>query len=80
MSNRKLGKTQISWLKCCIRDGASGVWFPGCGHYWKNRSTSINLCESLVRRGLMEKIDDRPTYRVTKAGRESVENLRKGQP
>lgn len=62
-----LGKNQKHWLKAVAQVSPHG-WYPGCGQVWANRSDSVALCESLVRRGLMAKEGTRPTYKLTDAG------------
>ena len=67
-TSRPLGKDQLSWLRS-IEDHRSQQWYPNCGFYWDCRSRTVALCESLVRRGLLRKVDDRPTYEITPAGK-----------
>lgn len=63
----KLGRNVALWLDAMRSHG--GYWYPGCGYIWDNRSSSIRLCESLVRAGLAERLEDRdgfasPRYRL----------------
>ena len=46
---RKLGKTQVSVLRSLREHGG---WWAGCGWIWSNRSETIKLLDSLVKRGL----------------------------
>ena len=50
---RKLGKTQAAVLKHLQRHGR---YYFGCGWYWNNKSGTIRILESLVRRGLVVKV------------------------
>ena len=79
MKPKALGKNQSHWLQT-VADWRGKTWYHGCGVIWENRSSSIQLCESLVARGLMERVDDRPTYRVTKAGIKVVKTLSPANP
>ena len=68
---RPLGKNQKYWL-WTIATHPRGKWFPHCGFYWGSFGQSEKMCESLVRRGLLRKVDDRPTYEITPEGREAA--------
>lgn len=52
MDISKLGSTQQSIYQSLVRHGD---WYPGCGWIWTNRSMTIRLLESLVRRGFATK-------------------------
>jgi hypothetical protein len=61
----KIGKNQQAWLRSIGSHG--GTWHPGCGFIWGTRSDSIRLCESLVRRGMLEHDPSariQPAYRI----------------
>jgi DNA-binding MarR family transcriptional regulator len=79
----KLGRNQLSILRCLAQDGP----YPGSAWIWENHSTTVRICESLVKRGLVssERREVRlglgrpnppvrilTTYSITEAGRELV--------
>ena len=50
----------------------AGNWWPGCGWVWKNRSCTVRLLRSLVRRGLATEgltEDLEASFTITDAGR-----------
>lgn len=76
---RILGDNQAYALKC-LAEHNEGTWHPGAGWVWTNRSTTVRLLDSLVRRGFatrVEKINRRtrepyPFYEITQEGREEL--------
>lgn len=49
-----------------------GVWFPGCGWHWNNRSTTIRFLLGLVKKGLAVQTSDQPyreRFEITEKGR-----------
>ena len=55
---RKLGARQKSVLRC-LKDhkGYRGTGF-GCGWYWNTRRGTAKICDTLVNRGLVDKVGD----------------------
>lgn len=54
---RKLGSTQLSWLKALARKDSGfpqGVFYFGMGRIWTNESQTRKLCESLERAGMLK--------------------------
>lgn len=77
MTTRPLGENQVHALRALVEHSG---WRPGCGWIWANRSTTVRLLDSLVRRGLAVRTDvpDRhvpsrtnPHYEPTQQGREA---------
>lgn len=77
MTTRPLGENQVHALRALVEHSG---WRPGCGWIWANRSTTVRLLDSLVRRGLAVRTDvpDRyvpgrtsPRYEPTQQGREA---------
>jgi hypothetical protein len=75
----QLGRRQRAVLKT-LAERNNGEWFPGCGWHWGNKSTTIKLLDSLVRRGLVERTETvktalsgtvwrTPLFRITDDGR-----------
>ncbi len=58
---RKLGEIQRSVLDSLQRHGS---WHPRCGWVWDNYSGTIRILESLVKRGLVVKVNDQPRYEI----------------
>lgn len=79
MAGRPLGENQSYALRC-LAEYNGGTWYPGAGWVWSNRSTTVRLLDSLVRRGLatrVEKTDRRtrdpyPFYEITQEGRQEA--------
>lgn len=73
MNAPKLGPTQQSIYQSLIRHGD---WYPGCGWIWTNRSMTIRLLESLVRRGFAIKEERTANrfagYRRLKSGKHEL--------
>lgn len=67
-----LGDTQVAVLRSLARE--HGSWHPGCGWVWKNRSTTIRILDSLVRRGLVTRTQRSygPQYLITDTGHAEV--------
>jgi hypothetical protein len=73
----KLGKTQLSFLRCVKEHGA---YYRGGGWTWGGPAMSERLAEGLVKRGMLWREDvrrsllpggmpfDRTFYRITEAG------------
>lgn len=72
---RKLGSTQKSVLGALK---AHGFWSEcGCGWVWDTPGHTIRILESLVKRGLVQKSQNKEkrrhyTYQLTKAGRQEL--------
>lgn len=70
---KPLGDTQLAVLKSLSREPYPGSW------YWANRSTTIRVLDSLVKRGLASKTRANAAtigydrYRITDAGRKAIE-------
>lgn len=58
---RPLGENQRYLLRS-MATRHDGRWHPGCGWYWANTSTTVRMLDSLVKRGLLAKYDDKPGY------------------
>lgn len=84
---RPLGENQAYALKCLTEHNA-GTWYPGAGWIWANLSTTVRLLDSLVKRGLVTRVDKTretklygggvrrssyPFYEVTTEGRQTAE-------
>lgn len=74
---RKVGHVQLALLECLA---SRGLWYSGCWWHWDTTSGTRTLLESLVRRGLVERvkesvapIGDVDVYRVSAAGRVAVD-------
>jgi DNA-binding PadR family transcriptional regulator len=86
VTGRPLGENQRYALRCLAEHNA-GTWYPGAGWIWDNRSTTVRLLDSLVRRELATKEMRRyertpgeyPFYRITEAGRAVVKERRHAQ-
>lgn len=55
-----------------------GVWYPGCGWHWANRSTTLRILNGLVKRGYAEvKSPARNNERIeiTEAGRQEYKRI-----
>lgn len=64
--NRPLGAHQKDMLDC-MRDHKK--WYPGCGWLWTTPSRTIQLLDSLVRRGLVNRAAGKhPYYVLSEAG------------
>lgn len=82
----QLGRNQKHWLQAIQNHG--GRWFRGAGFYFRGDAYSANLCDTLVRRGLLEKLDGcewtgpsghvwtRTEYRLTEAGAQALIRIR----
>jgi hypothetical protein len=76
---RPLGENQRYALKC-LAEHNGGTWYPAAGWVWSNVSTTVRLLDSLVKRGLADKVmkkydrtgDTYPYYTITDAGRALV--------
>jgi diketogulonate reductase-like aldo/keto reductase len=58
---RSLTDNQRFLLKALVQHK---VWYGGCGWIWSNNSTTMRMLDSLVKRGLAEKVgvtEYRPT-------------------
>jgi len=65
---RKLSPPQRGFL---AELRAHKLWYPGCGWQWTNRSTTVRIAESLIKRGLVnarQLPDDRVEYRPIGTG------------
>jgi hypothetical protein len=73
---RPLGENQRYALKC-LAEHNGGTWYPAAGWVWSNVSTTVRLLDSLVKRGLADKVmkkydrtgEKYPYYTITDAGR-----------
>lgn len=78
MNKTKLGCNQFACLDSLIRHGA----WPG-GWVWDNRSGTIRILDSLVKRGMAETYVPEPGkathYRATDAGRTYWAGTRRGR-
>jgi hypothetical protein len=65
-THSRIGKSQCQWLDKMLRHG--GYWFPGCGYQLANPSSTIVICERLVRQGVLRKDsasdNPQPCYRI----------------
>ncbi len=74
---RKLGDNQIGVLRALVEKGS----YPG-GWEWENRSTTVRILESLVKRGFVETYEveawyQKVTYyRITDAGRTAYQGTK----
>jgi hypothetical protein len=85
MTGRPLGENQAYALRCLAEHNA-GTWYPGAGWIWGNRSTTVRLLDSLVRRGLATRVEKTrtvgsgayagqepyPFYEITQQGRQAA--------
>ena len=55
MAMRALTKKQVTALFELVKNKE---WFPGCGFYWKNYSTTIRMMDALVRHGVAVEIGE----------------------
>lgn len=72
---RPLGSTQQHVLWSMVSFDRNGIWFPGCGWYWKNNSTTTRIMYSLKRRGLVTEDDltgPVPKFTITDEGRKQA--------
>jgi len=76
-----LGERQREVLQAIAKH--SGTWRVGCGWLWDSYTSTITICESLVRRGLLRKETlsepvesilhtSRDIYHITDSGREEA--------
>lgn len=74
MALRPLGEKQKQILH--ILNHQSG-WYPGCRWIWGNRSETIRILDSLVKRGLAQNIENEnhPRYSITDYGRFVLSNI-----
>lgn len=76
MAGRPLGENQ-RWALRSLAEHNEGTWYPGAGWVWSNRSTTVRLLDSLVRRGLATRVErthrrtreSYPFYEITQEGR-----------
>lgn len=62
----------------CLAERNGGVWYPGCGWVWANRSTTLRILDGLVKRGYAKMTDSskyNERYELTKAGLAEYERL-----
>jgi hypothetical protein len=55
MNQRPLGKTQQKVLDC-LREHRT--YYAGCGWVWDTHRGTVRILDSLVKRGLVTRIDD----------------------
>jgi hypothetical protein len=70
---RPLTETMSHVLHALINNN-DGSWHPGCGWHWANRSQTVRLLDSLVRRGYAVCLSNeqyKERYEVTEAGRQA---------
>jgi primosomal protein N' len=68
---RPLTDDQRHVLKA-LHDNNQGIWYPSCGWYWANRSTTVQHMEALVKKGYVEAVSQekyKERYEITDAGR-----------
>ena len=79
-NNRPLGQNQIDWLVSTHEHQGhwKDVWYSGIGRVWSTDLATRRLCDSLVKRGLMQTFvkSGRVEYRMTKAGIAVAEQFR----
>ena len=85
VNTKGLGEVQIAWLVSTHehRDYWKDNWYAGCGRVWTTNLQTTQLCEGLVKRGLMQRIAkpklSRVEYWLTKAGIKFAEEWRAQQ-
>jgi len=67
---RPLGRNQLAMLEAFRRHGS---WTPGSGWVWDSVSEHVRLCESLERRGLVERFE---RTRLLPRGKRTVTGFR----
>ncbi|QFR55752.1 hypothetical protein JC221_106 [Yersinia phage JC221] len=55
---RKLGEVQTSVLRCLKDHKGFRAAGYGCGWYWNTRKGTAKICDALVKRGVVDKVDD----------------------
>ena len=71
MEKLRIGTTQQSCLESLYQRKG---WYPMCGWIWNNRSVTIRIMETLVKRGLVDKSGtaETPVYTLNDKGREHL--------